>query len=573
MARIFLSYRRGDAGPAGRLHDELAARFGDSNVIGDIYTNHAGEDFAEGIRSAIDSADVCLAVIGRSWFDADERGVRQIDNPNDFVRLEVAAALARDIPVIPVLVGGAPMPNEEDLPTELRPLARRQALELRDLNWGHDVEDLCRVVDRIDRPARPEEQQQQQVLEQLLRQQHQAQKPVEQRLRPEGDRPLSTMFRDAALAGVVSEAVVTSRQTEAVPPQAMPAPSPSMSRDYGGGLYKIDRPEASDGGCLGTGVARLWWVALLPAAVLLGAGLVIARWLLGVFVEGGEPVQRDESTPARGDVVTCTVFAPPSAAPGDTILVQAFAHLPEQTDDAAAIARELDLDALRRTFQSLAASVPVGGRLDFELRMPGLEVDDPVASLIWRRRAEAVQFGVRVPTSAPEGAVIGTLEVSLDSAPIGQIKFKLAIDRRAAEAGNEPQGDHARRYEFAFISYASQDREKVLARVQMLSAIGVRYFQDLLSLEPGDRWERKLELGIDECDIFLLFWSSEAKDSQWVRREVRYALDRRGGDELSPPEIRPVILEGPPIIDPWEELAHLHFNDRLLYFMRPPGAE
>ena len=86
MARIFLSYRRGDAGRAGRLHDELATRFGDNNVIGDIDTIHAGEDFAEGIRSAIDSADVCLAVIGRSWFDADERGVRQIDNPNDFVQ-------------------------------------------------------------------------------------------------------------------------------------------------------------------------------------------------------------------------------------------------------------------------------------------------------------------------------------------------------------------------------------------------------------------------------------------------------------------------------------------------------
>jgi hypothetical protein len=117
------------------------------------------------------------------------------------------------------------------------------------------------------------------------------------------------------------------------------------------------------------------------------------------------------------------VFAPPSAAPGGSLLVQAFAHLPEHAADAAAIATELDTDARRRTFQSLQTPVPLGARLDFELRMPGLAIDDPVASLIWNGHAEAVQFGVRIPPETPEGAVIGTLEVSLASAPIGNVKF------------------------------------------------------------------------------------------------------------------------------------------------------
>jgi TIR domain len=116
-------------------------------------------------------------------------------------------------------------------------------------------------------------------------------------------------------------------------------------------------------------------------------------------------------------------------------------------------------------------------------------------------------------------------------------------------------------------AYASKDRDKVLQRVQILPLVGVSYFQDLLNLEAGDRWLRRLELGIDECDLFLLFWSSEAKSSDWVRQEVRHALQRRGGDDLAPPEIKPVIIEGPPVVEPWEELAHLHFNDRVLYFM------
>jgi TIR domain len=96
--------------------------------------------------------------------------------------------------------------------------------------------------------------------------------------------------------------------------------------------------------------------------------------------------------------------------------------------------------------------------------------------------------------------------------------------------------------------------------VQMLGVAGVRYFQDVLSLEPGDRWERKLNLGIDECDLFLLFWSSAAKRSEWVRKEVAYALARSRGDELLPPEIKPVILEGPPIVELWEELAQPPFQ-------------
>ena len=111
--------------------------------------------------------------------------------------------------------------------------------------------------------------------------------------------------------------------------------------------------------------------------------------------------------------------------------------------------------------------------------------------------------------------------MTLDSAPLGHVKFKLAVTPPAAalagSAAAEPQGEVAHRYRAAFISYASRDRDEVLERVQMLRLVGGHYFQDVLNLEPGDRWERRLELGIDECDLFLLFWSSEAKASKWVR--------------------------------------------------------
>jgi hypothetical protein len=130
---------------------------------------------------------------------------------------------------------------------------------------------------------------------------------------------------------------------------------------------------------------------------------------------------------------------------------------------------------------------------------------------------------------------------------------------------NAAAGDEAKRYNLAFISYASVDRDKVLARVQMLNLIGIRYFQDVLTLDPGDRWEKEIYKNIDSCDLFLLFWSKAARDSEWVLKEVRYARGRQPA-----PEIKPVILEGPPVIAPPEDLNDLHFNDKFVYFMLDP---
>ena len=109
-----------------------------------------------------------------------------------------------------------------------------------------------------------------------------------------------------------------------------------------------------------------------------------------------------------------------------------------------------------------------------------------------------------------------------------------------------------------------------MKRVQMLARCQISFFQDILALEPGERWERKLYEYIDQCDVFMLFWSSASKESEWVRKEVEYALKRKGTAESALPEIVPIPLEGPPIPLPPPELSHIHFNDRLLYYMQNP---
>lgn len=272
---------------------------------------------------------------------------------------------------------------------------------------------------------------------------------------------------------------------------------------------------------------------------------------------------------AESDPVDCTVFAPPAVSPGSMFIVQIFAHRPEQAAAAKELATEFDEAAQRRAFKSLEIDIPIGKKLFFHLVMPGLEIDNPTQALTWRGSLASVQFGVSVSDERKPGDVVGTVIISCDGVPLGHVKFKLAVvTSSSATLAAEPVGEAARHYQKAFVSYASQDVDEVLKRVQMLNLQHIDFFQDKLRLNPGQRWESELYRQIDESDLFLLFWSNAAKQSEWVTKELQYALSRKHGDDAAPPEIYPVIIEGPPVVAPPPELAHLHFNDYLLYFMQ-----
>jgi CheY-like chemotaxis protein len=279
----------------------------------------------------------------------------------------------------------------------------------------------------------------------------------------------------------------------------------------------------------------------------------------------GEPV------PGGHDRVDCTVFAPKACVPDEPFMVQAFLHLPSGAMEAAAMAREFDDDAHRRGTTNLQADLPRGAHLTFELSVRGGEVFDPVESLRWVGATDSVQFEV-VPHEETR-VVMGRLLVSMAGVPIGTIRFKVANDPRMAQTSGqaEPTGE-AHRYRYAFISYASEDRAEVMRRVQMLASLRIEFFQDILDLDPGDRWEAELYRQIDRADVFFLFWSSAAAHSRWVLREVRYAVARKGGSEEEPPDILPIVVERsgrPP--QPPDDLAHLHFGDRIAYLLPAMG--
>lgn len=152
--RIFISYRRDDdEGYTGRLYDALVHRFGAESVFMDIDTIPLGVDFTLFITEQVSSCDVLIAMIGRQWLTiVDDSGQRRIDNPEDFVHLEIKAALERDVRVIPALIQGAEMPRSQELPREISGLARRNGISLRNDSWRHGIERVIRAVEEISRP-------------------------------------------------------------------------------------------------------------------------------------------------------------------------------------------------------------------------------------------------------------------------------------------------------------------------------------------------------------------------------------------------------------------------------------
>ena len=158
MSLVFISYRREDsAGFAGRLHESLERRLGEGEVFRDVDALQPGQDFVDAINARLLHCKACVVLIGREWLDArDDAGRRRLEQDDDYVRLEIAAALARPgVLVIPALVEGVSMPTSLVLPDSIRTLSRRQAVSLRDETWDSDVDRLVAALQPSSRPSEP----------------------------------------------------------------------------------------------------------------------------------------------------------------------------------------------------------------------------------------------------------------------------------------------------------------------------------------------------------------------------------------------------------------------------------
>ena len=151
MREIFISYRREDSeGWAGRFADALQKEFGSRSVFFDFESIEPSSNWRNTVEQALMNCKLMIALIGPRWITAtDAGGGRRLDDPEDLVRFELATALTRRLPVLPLLVGKASLPKPADLPTELRAMLNHQAFELPSHNWNHDIESLVRAVETI----------------------------------------------------------------------------------------------------------------------------------------------------------------------------------------------------------------------------------------------------------------------------------------------------------------------------------------------------------------------------------------------------------------------------------------
>ena len=156
---VFISYRRDDSGGfAGRIYDRLSSRLGRENVFFDVDAIPPGRDFVDVLSERVGKCDALLAVIGKHWvLSADSENRRRLDDPQDFVRIEIEAALSRNVPVIPVLVDGAAMPHPNELPDSLAKLIRRQAVEVSHARFESDAERLTEALSQLEEEIRQRE--------------------------------------------------------------------------------------------------------------------------------------------------------------------------------------------------------------------------------------------------------------------------------------------------------------------------------------------------------------------------------------------------------------------------------
>lgn len=274
-----------------------------------------------------------------------------------------------------------------------------------------------------------------------------------------------------------------------------------------------------------------------------------------------QDLKEPKSANEKHSEIEVSVFSEERVQQSCQTLIQVFIHPSSERELVVEEAASRDDSSAYRGRHTLAVDVPNGSMIEFQLTANEIAVEEPFQTALWSGKVQCLSFVAHVPKDAQPGKVVCTLTVRVLDVPVGYIRFTMTVVEVLTVSQPILVGDVAHRYGRAFISYASNDLGEVLKRIQMLRVQGIEFFQDLLTLQPGEKWEARIYEEIEKSDLFLLFWSSAALSSEWVEREWRHAIKCRGKDDSNPPDIHPVIIEGPPIPHPPEELKRFHFRD------------
>jgi serine/threonine protein kinase len=263
--------------------------------------------------------------------------------------------------------------------------------------------------------------------------------------------------------------------------------------------------------------------------------------------------------------VDFSVYAPYPIQPGSSFLLNVWASLPSQraemVERAAGPSRKVEVGSRGGIL------VPSQTPLFLRLRLDRFQIDNLIEPFAWHGEITNVSFFVSAPAEIPSGSYPGEVQLLDGGLLLGKFYFEVVV-AAAKTAGAPSQAELRSEWvRSAFASYSSQDREKVVQRVQGITATGVQVFLDVTSLRTGHDWQQQLIRAIDATDIFYLFWSRFAKASPHVEREWRAALEKKGLGF-----IHPIPLEDPRHAHPPEELSSLHFNDIYLTILHATSS-
>lgn len=278
------------------------------------------------------------------------------------------------------------------------------------------------------------------------------------------------------------------------------------------------------------------------------------------LVSSGKQNAEDKTKP---DCVNFTLTAPTALAPGNDYELGVWAYLKEQEQEM--IEAAMKMHEMNDISEKSKKSVPVEREtyIAVSIEIPEFEIDETQDTIYWDGELANATFMVDVPEDLAFGKYRGKLLFLVEGLQIAKLDFKLTVGNEVKSVSNIPVNQTM--VHSAFVSYASDDRDAVLARIHMLEKIipDIDLFIDLVSLHSGEDWYKRLTEEITKRDIFYLFWSEAASKSDWVEKEWRAALESRGIEIISP-----VPLVSPDKVPPPKELAALHFNDWILAYLK-----
>ncbi len=270
------------------------------------------------------------------------------------------------------------------------------------------------------------------------------------------------------------------------------------------------------------------------------------------------------------DKVHFTASSPHAVQPGKTFIVRVSAHTDQQRAEVERRVRQASPqpDALPVIFSEGPSPIERGTTLFVRLTFPEFHIGSPEEVIIWDDEIATASFEIGVPREIVEGMKTGSVTIHGEGGPrIAKVLLEIMVSANTVLAA--PKTQTVLSHKKGFASYARQDLDQVLARVQGIEKGGIKVWIDVKDLRSGEDWAMKLQQVIPEHDVFYLFWSAAAKESSYVEKEWRWALGCRGEDFIDP-----VPLVSPKEVRPPEELAMKHFSDwELAYLSGQKGAD